>query len=271
MNRIKGSFIFGFFLLFFTSGIQAQQGWEAGFWMGTSHYFGDLNTNFDLTKPGPAAGISARYIFNERINFKSTFNYAFIRETDVDSSNPFERSRNLHFRSNIFDFSNQIEFNFLPYVHGSSHYFSPYFLLGLSIFHYDPQAEYQGNWYKLREYGTEGQIVGEEYYSFSAGLIYGMGIKWDINYRFSMNVEVAARYITTDYLDDVSTVYPNKGEISSLRGEIGLALSNPSTVDGFGAQGTQRGNSKDNDTYVTTGVSFMYYFGQLNCPPIIRY
>lgn len=268
---IRGIILILFCIPAFYPGVMAQQGWEAGGWAGSAHYFGDLNTNFDLSKPGPAAGLQLRYLFNERLAFKTSLNYAFIHETDEDSTNPFEKSRNLHFRSHIFDFSNQFEFNFMPYVHGTRNYFSPYFLLGLSVFHYNPQSEYQGNWYNLREYGTEGQIVGEEYYSFSAGLIYGAGIKWDINYRLSMNVEVSARLIPTDYLDDVSTVYPNRGEISSLRGEIGLALSNPSTVDGFGEQGTQRGNSKDNDTYVTTGVSFMYFFGQLNCPTIYRY
>lgn len=266
----KGIFAF-IFAVVFISGSQAQSGWEAGFWLGTAHYFGDLNTDFDLTKPGFAGGIEARYLFNERINFKSSLNYAFIRETDVDSPNPFERSRNLHFRSNIFDMTNQFEFNFLPYVHGTDNYFSPYFLLGVSVFNYNPQAEYEGNWYKLREMGTEGQIVGEEYFTFSAGLVYGAGIKWDISYRLSMNVEIAARLLSTDYLDDVSTVYPNMGEVASLRGEIATQLSNPSPVDGFGEQGTQRGNSTNNDTYVTTAIRFMYYFGQLNCPSINEY
>jgi len=271
MKVVKKKLVIGIILLMIGTVSFGQKGWEAGFWLGSAHYFGDLNTNFDLTKPGVAGGLTGRYLFNERVNFKSSLNYAFIRETDVDSPNPFERTRNLHFRSNIFDFSNQFEFNFLPYVHGTRNYFSPYFLLGLSVFHYDPQAKFQDTWYKLREYGTEGQIVGEEYFGFSAGLIYGAGIKWDINYRISMNVEIAARLLSTDYLDDVSTVYPNPGEVSSLRGEIGAALSNPSTLDGFGAQGTQRGNSKDTDTYVTTAISFMYYFGQLDCPTIIRY
>jgi len=265
--------IFAIIILIFitTPSIHAQKGWEAGAWLGTAHYFGDLNTNFDLSKPGPAGGIAFRYIFNDRINFKSSLNYGLIRGTDEDSSNPFEKSRNLHFRSNIFDLSNQFEFNFLPYSHGTSAYFTPYFLFGLSFFNYNPKAEYEGEWYSLRDYGTEGQIIGEEYFNFSAGLIYGAGLKWDINYRLSINIELSSRLIPTDYLDDVSTVYPNKGEISSLRGDIGLALSNPSTVEGFGEQGTQRGNSKDNDSYVFTAVSFMYYFGQLRCPTIIRY
>lgn len=271
MNKVKGFFSIILLVTLFVFQSAAQQGWEAGAWIGTSHYFGDLNTNFDLTKPGPAGGVTARYNINDRVCFKSAFSYGLIQETDEDSSNPFERSRNLHFKSNIFDLTNQFEFNFMPYIHGTSNYFTPYFLLGLSVFHYEPKAKYEGNWYKLRELGTEGQIIGEEYFGFSAGLIYGAGLKWDISYRLSMNVEINTRYLVTDYLDDVSTVYPNKGEVSSLRGEAGLALSNPSTVDGFGAQGTQRGNSKDNDTYVMTGISFLYYFGQLHCPTIVRY
>ena len=29
----------------------AQRGWEIGAWAGTSTYFGDLNTNYDLSNP----------------------------------------------------------------------------------------------------------------------------------------------------------------------------------------------------------------------------
>jgi hypothetical protein len=259
-------------LLFSVSyGQKSHDGWEVGACFGVSHYFGDLNTNFDLSKPGFTTGMTVRYSFNDRLSYKTSLNFLRIQETDADSSNPFERARNLHFRSNIYDFSNQFEFNFMPFVQGTGNYFSPYFLLGLSVFYYNPQAEYEGTWYNLREYGTEGQITGEEYFTYNAGLIYGAGIKWNINYNISINVEIAGRRLSTDYLDDVSTVYPNMGEVGSLRGDIGVALSNPSEVDGFGAQGTQRGNSKDNDSYVTTTVSFLYYFGQLDCPNINQY
>lgn len=268
MLKLKNILLPFFILFFFLPSMEAQKGWEAGAWMGISHYFGDLNTDFDLSKPGLAGGLNARYNFNNRLSFMSSFSFARIHESDFDSPNPFEKSRNIHFRSNIYDFSSRFEFNFMPYVHGTRDYFTPYFLLGISVFSYNPQAEYEGNWYNLREYGTEGQIAGEEYYTYSAGLIYGAGIKWDINYRVSMNIEINSRLLLTDYLDDVSTVYPNRSEINSLHGEIGLKLSNPSTVEGFGAQGTQRGNSRDTDTYMMTAVSFMYYFGYLTCPSI---
>jgi len=271
MRKNRISLLFSFLSLFFLNAIHAQQAWEAGAWLGVSHYFGELNPSFNLTRPGLSGGVTARYLFNNRLSFKSSLNYAFISGTDEDSSNPFEQARNLHFRSNIFDLSNQFEFNFLPYVHGTREYFSPYLFAGLSVFHYNPQAQLEDQWYNLREYGTEGQILGEEYLSYGIGLLYGAGIKWDINYRLSINLEVGARLVPTDYLDDISTVYPNRGEVQSLRGDIGVALSNPSTVPGFGTQGTQRGNSTDNDSYMTTGISIMYYFGQLKCPPIMRY
>ena len=149
MNKVKGFFSIILLVTLFVFQSAAQQGWEAGAWIGTSHYFGDLNTNFDLTKPGPAGGVTARYNINDRVCLKSAFSYGLIQETDEVSSNPFERSRNLHFKSNIFDLTNQFEFNFMPYIHGTSNYFTPYFLLGLSVFHYEPKAKYEGNWYKL--------------------------------------------------------------------------------------------------------------------------
>jgi len=271
MRKYRKSLLFSILCLFSLNTINAQQAWEAGGWLGVSHYFGELNPAFNMTRPGIAGGLTARYLFNNRLSFKSSLNYAFISGTDEGSSNPFEQARNLHFRSSIFDLSNQFEFNFLPYVHGTKEYFSPYLFGGLSVFSYNPQAELEGKWYNLREYGTEGQILGEEYLSYGLGLLYGAGVKWDINYRLSLNIEVGARLLATDYLDDVSTVYPNRGEVQSLRGDIGVALSNPSTLPGFGTQGTQRGNSTDNDSYMTTGISIMYYFGQLKCPPILRY
>ena len=67
----------------------AQKGWEAGGWGGVSHYFGDLNTTFDIKKPGLAAGVVARYNFNDRICAKMSANYGTIGADDKNSENIF--------------------------------------------------------------------------------------------------------------------------------------------------------------------------------------
>ncbi len=254
-------------------GTAQQRGWEAGFWLGTSYYFGDLNTSYNLSLPGPAGGIMARYNFNKRVCFKASANYGQVRADDALSKNVFERARNLNFRSNVFDAALQLEFNFLPYNHGSEdEFFTPYVFGGFNMFTFNPQAEYQGTYYDLRELGTEGQFPGEEYFSVSGGLLYGLGFKVDLNYEWSINIELGARQLFTDYIDDVSTVYPDMRELERNRGEVAVALSDPSVIipgvtEGkIGEEGKQRGNSSNNDSYVMLGVGLVYYFGDIRCP-----
>ena len=44
-----------------------------------------------------------------------------------------------------------------------------------------------------------------------------MGLKYDLNYEWSLNVELSVRQPGTDYLDDVSTVYPDMFELADRR------------------------------------------------------
>lgn len=250
-----------------------SDGWEAGIWLGAAHYFGDLNTNYNLGLPGPAGGILARYNFNNRISFKFSANYGVVRGDDALSKNVFEKVRNLNFESSVLEGSLQLEFNFLPYQHGSKeNFFTPYVFGGLSIFHYNPTAEFEGETYNLRDLGTEGQFQGEEYFAVSGGLLYGLGFKIDLSYEWSINIELGARQLFTDYLDDVSTVYPNLDDLEQLRGEAAVALSDPSLIipgvneSKIGEEGKQRGNSNTNDSYVMLGVGLIYYFGDIRCP-----
>ncbi len=251
----------------------AQRGWEAGGWAGASYYFGDLNTNYNLSMPGLAGGIIARYNFNNRIALKFSGNAGQVMGDDAVSNNSFERARNLSFRSNIFEGAAQLEFNFLPYTHGSAdEFFTPYLFGGFNIFHYNPEAEYQGEWVELRPLGTEGQFKGEEYYATSAGLVYGFGFKVDLSYEWSINIELGARTLFTDYLDDVSTFYPDEDELRQLRGDLAVELSDRSIpIEGvndgqIGKAGRQRGSNSINDSYALIGIGIVYYFGDLRCP-----
>lgn len=263
-------------ILFFVISVpfaSAQRGWEAGAWAGVSYYFGDLNTNYDLSKPNLAGGLAARFNFNNRVSVRFTGNYGMIEASDADSKNAYERARNLSFRSSLLDVSTGIEFNFLPYTHGSKdEFFTPYVFAGLSVFSFNPEAELDGTWHELRPLGTEGQFPGEEYYTVQAGLNYGIGVKVDLNTYWSLNFELSARQLFTDYLDDVSTVYPDRNDLLRTRGDLAAALSDRSIplpdvdTSQLGLPGTQRGNSANNDSFVFLKAGIMYYFGQLRCP-----
>jgi hypothetical protein len=255
----------------------AQKGWEAGGWLGGAYYFGDLNTNYRLNDPGIAGGLLVRYNFNNRLSFRMSANYAQLSADDADSDNAFERARNLNFETEIYDGSFLMEFNFLPYIHGHKDYFfTPYIFAGFNIFHFNPETEYQGEMVELRPLGTEGQFKGEEYYSVSGGLVYGFGMKVDLSYELSLNFEINARALFTDYLDDVSTVYPDKSDLLKLRNQTAVDLSDRSIeVNGvqssqIGLEGTQRGNSNNNDSFVLFGIGLSYYFGDIRCPEYSR-
>ncbi|MFT5165931.1 MAG: hypothetical protein ACI8P3_001162 [Saprospiraceae bacterium] len=268
----KGIFTLLFASLFFLA--QAQMGWEAGGWIGSSFYFGDLNTEFNL-KPALAGGLVGRYNFNERICLKFSANYGSISADDANSQNTYQQTRNLHFRSTVFDGATQMEFNFLPYVHGSKDkFYTPYLFAGFSVFHFEPQAKYQGDWVDLRPLGTEGQFKGEEYSTLQGALVYGFGLKLDLSYEWSLNFELSSRRLFTDYLDDVSTVYPDLDDLGSLHGQIAVDLSDPSfpSPEGIkiGQVGRQRGNSNSNDIFVFVGIGLVYYFGDIRCPPYSR-
>lgn len=274
MNKVKQFLLTGC-LLMLTFGAFAQKGWEAGPWAGIAYYFGDLNTNYDLSRPNLAGGIITRYNFNNRVGLKFGLGYGQVEADDAYSKNAFEQARNLSFRSNIFDVTASLEFNFLPYNHGSKYeFYTPYIFGGLTAFSFNPEAELDGVWYELRPLGTEGQFKGEEYYTVQMGLEYGVGFKVDLSYEWSLNFELSARHLYTDYLDDVSTVYADPDQIRSLRGDIAVELADRSImIDGvsdsqLGIPGTQRGNSNNNDVYLFLKVGIVRYFGSLQCPTI---
>lgn len=255
----------------------SQRGWEAGGWLGVSHYFGDLNTEYRFDRFGLNGGAGARYNFNTRVCFMLSANYGQVSAYDSDAENTFERARNLHFRSDLLEATAQLEFNFLNYVHGSEdEFFTPYMFAGFSIINFNPEAEYNGEWIELQTLGTEGQFLGEEYSRTTGAFTVGGGLKIDLSYEWSVNVNLGARLLFTDYLDDVSTEYPDFNELRNLRGPEAVDLSDRS-VPGevveskIGQPGRQRGSSSDNDRYLLINVGIMYYFGDLRCPNVSRY
>ncbi|MEM1320188.1 MAG: DUF6089 family protein [Bacteroidota bacterium] len=270
MKKLILTLVIGLYCL----SINAQQGFEAGGWIGVSNYFGDLNTSFNISQPGLALGLIGRYNFNNRVCMKLSANYGTLRGDDAESDNSFEQIRNLSFRSRVFDGTLQFEFNFLPYNHGSKdEFFTPYLFAGFSVLHFNPKAQINDEWVELRTLGTEGQFRGEEYYSITGAMTYGIGFKVDLSYEWSINIELGARNLFSDYIDDVSGLYPDKDDLESLRGPLAVQLSDrsPEVIgEPIGEVGRQRGNGRTNDKYTMLGIGLVYYFGDIRCPAYSR-
>ncbi len=256
-------------IILFSDSAICQKGLELGGDIGFSYYFGDLNTNYNLSSPGLALGFKARQNLNERISLVGGLQFAQVKADDSKSNNYFQRTRNLDFKSNIWDISGMIEFNFSPYIHGSKdNYYTPYLFAGFSLMKFNPKTELNGQSYALRDFGTEGQFFGNEYILFSGALVYGFGFKWDINKDWSINTQIGGRKLFSDYIDDVSQNYPEFSSLESLRGPTAVALSNKSLEADFVSLNMQRGNGKNNDVVYIISIGVMKYFGQLHCPSI---
>ena len=105
---------------------------------------------------------------------------------------------------------------------------------------------------------------------------YGFGFKFDINYDWSIDIQLGVRNTYTDYLDDVSTVYPDRSDLLRDRGQLAVDMSDRSIdVDGvetsiLGQQGQQRGDADERDVYIFAGIGVLYYFGDVRCPEYSR-
>ncbi|THH40088.1 hypothetical protein E4021_09145 [Neolewinella litorea] len=251
-----------------------MRGLEAGVWAGTAYYLGDLNTEFRFNRPNLALGAAGRYNFNHRLAARASINYGRVSARDSDSKNTFERERNLSFYSDVYDITGQFEFNFLPYYHGSPDYFfTPYAFVGFSVFGYNPKAlTNRGRVIALQPLGTEGQPQGQEYKRISAALAYGVGVRWDLTYELSLDVSLSLRNTLTDYLDDVSTTYPDLDRLREQRGDLSYVMSDRSKSPVEGERTprsfTQRGDDSLNDHYMFLGMGINYYFGDVLCPKV---
>ena len=235
---------------------------ELGIFLGVSYYTGDLNPGGHFNRfTRPAGGGLYRINFNPRFSAKAIASLGMIEGDDAYSLNDEHRNRNLSFRSNLFEFAVEGEFNFLPYSTGKKKFAitTPYVFWGAAVYHFNPQALYQGRWYNLQPIGTEGQgstFSNEKSYSLTQFSIpFGVGLKINTAKSVGINFEYGIRKTFTDYLDDVSGTYANPALLENDKGPVAAALSDKSLKQEKGGNsGRQRGNSYTKDWYYFVGV-----------------
>ena len=262
-------FIACIFLCFFCFSGYGQKGYELGGWIGPTLYFGDLNPDYDLTHPGIGGGAIIKRVFNERIALKFGANYLFLKGDDLYYDNAFQQSRGLNFHSSVWELGSELEFNFFAFnPMDRQKFFTPYLSAGFGLFKFEPKATYDGVTKKLRLLGTEGQNIGEEYATTKfMGIISG-GLKYALNSRWIISLNVSTRILTTDYLDDVSTTYPDLIVLESLREDPLAPVFSDPTENSY--PGKQRGDSVNKDNYNHIGIGVTYFIGGLQCPDISK-
>lgn len=250
--------------LFGTAPIMAQT-WEAEVFGGASGYVGDINPVKIYKVTDPAYGLAIRRNFDGFWSASLNAYRGRIQASDADAGNDYQRLRNLSFFSNIIEASVMVEFNFLNYLPGTErpinhHIITPYLFAGVGGVFFDPKVIYKGETFQLQPLQTEGEL----YTTSSIVIPFGVGVRYNIKSNWSLICKVGYRKTFTDYLDDVSGLYPAKlvnGKaiaLSDRSGEVNNGIN-------IGAAGTQRGLRGASDSYMFMGIGITYTFVPHRC------
>jgi len=238
---------------------------------------GDLapaSTALSVSQYNPGLGVSIGKEWNETFDFHLKYIYGRIGGTDEDARNLDRRERNLSFVSSIYDLGFITEINLNKWLKPLDRYgLRLYYSTGVSLFHFSPQAVYQGRLVKLQPLGTEGQgsesLSDKEKYSLTQiSIPFGLGVQFDINEEFELGFEIIPRWTFTDYLDDVSGAYIPLDALRAANGDLAANLSNRSgeylgTTQMDKVQGALRGDPNDADWYMFMGVYVSYKWGNV--------
>ena len=226
--------------------------------IGIANYVGDLikgSTAFQQSSFSSSVGLC--YAIISHLNARFDIGFHNVQGYDSKQGGAYP-GRNLSFRSRILEFSLAAEYTLL---NTNKYKFSPYIFVGIGAFHFNPRAYYgSGGTHELRGLGTEGQgLAGYPGFYSTTAIEYplGVGFKYALNNKITLQGEFNYRGTSTDYLDDVSTYYPNKALLDARNPE-----TSKFTYEGTGPYPTnptlRRGNSSNKDGYYTTQVKISY-------------
>jgi Domain of unknown function (DUF6089) len=262
-DPLMPKFVLFLFLLFASVSLRAQT-WEVGGSVGGAGYMGDLNPNNPLKISGIALGAFVQRNHDGYFATKLKYTFGHIGASDNTSSNPQFGQRNLSFSTLLNEVAVTEEFNFFKYIpEAGKNKWTPFIYLGIGAVGYNPKATYQGQTYDLRALTTEGEP--KPYSKIAISIPYGAGFKYNFSGKWSLIGDIGYRNPTTDYLDDVSGVYPNR---TKLPNDISRALSDRSgenTNVYIGNPGTQRGDGRPKDTYFFVNITISFTFVTSNC------
>lgn len=241
---------------------------EIGIHGGAAAYLGDLNQYNPAKLSGSSAGAYVKLNFNPRWGLGLNYNYGKIKGFDSQSTNAQLQERNLSFHTPLNEISLLADFNFFDlYSDGSKRKFTPYLFAGIGTVVFNPKTYYNGIEYQLRFFNTEGQA--ETYKQYALTIPYGAGVRYKFTERWQLYSQIGYRTALTDYLDDVSGVYPSVDAWKNASSpSLSKSLSDRSGEKNgvyIGAPGSQRGDFRKRDTYMFVGIGISYTFVSQKC------
>lgn len=255
--------------------LNAQYFWETGLNLGAANYLGDIGGNeltrrdfvadMKIRKTNINLGAFVRYKINRNFSAQANVSWLRIAGDDKLSSNPARNARNLNFRNDIIEATVQGQFFFyevndLGHTYRHKDAFRAYVGIGAGAIYHNPKTSYNGEMVALRPLTTE----GKKYSQFTAVIPASAGFYFVINKNYHIGWNVTWRTTFSDYLDDVSTTYADNSQLpSSLAIELANRTDELPVGSAFGENftpGNKRGDSKHNDSYLSTSIDMSYAF-----------
>ncbi|MCF2500348.1 outer membrane beta-barrel protein [Dyadobacter chenhuakuii] len=221
--------------------------------VGVAYYMGDLSDGVNMKHLGlgPSLSVGGLYRLTEHVSARGELRFYKVSADQKYSKNA---QNNLSFKTFNPDISLGVQaelfsFNGQPRV-------NPYLFGGLGFTLLNPKAKIDGEWVNLAPLTTEGVKYKRLPLVFTAGI--GVSIK--TTERLSLGMELCNNFVNSDYLDDVSTVYPNPDQLPS---DLARRLSDRSPEIGLDPRqpGWNRGSAKNKDSYLFLQVRGTYSIG----------
>lgn len=232
--------------------------------LGLMGYQGDLKAKpITLSQAKPMFSLGARYDLTEHIMARSYFTYGALTATDKKGTATM-KARNLDFQTKILDWELGAQYNILNL---NNSWWTPYVFAGVGFFHFNPYTkDAAGEKNFLKPLSTEGQgfVTGINNYSLTQFSIpFGFGVDYLLGEDHRIGLEFSYRYLTTDYLDDVSDRYVAEADLLKARGVKAVELAyrgDEVSNNAYPVAGDIRGNPKNKDGYYYVAFTYTFRF-----------
>jgi len=224
-RKFLGTLLF-FLTIAIASRAQLTQRSELGFGLGTFNYTGDLVRTYDFAFSKPAATILYRLNLSQVVSFRTSFTGGKVGASDkAHPLDAFGAKRAASFNIFLLELSGVFEYHFLDWRDEKRHLrFTPYLFAGVGLF------SITGNAPKTAEYSN-----------VQLSIPFGGGIKYVLNPRWYLALDLGIRKTFFDYLDNISGGNPR-------------------------FKNYQYGSGNDLDNYFFFGVILTRTFYDIPCP-----
>jgi opacity protein-like surface antigen len=169
---------------------------------GVAYYMGDLNDGVNLKHLGlgPSISLGALYRLTEHVSARGELRFYQVSGDQKYSKNyqnnlsfkTFNPDINLGLQADLFAYNRQAPIN--PYLFG-----------GVGATYAEPEGEVHNGMVQPAGTHHRGDQVQRMPLVFTAGI----GVSFKTTQRLSLGLELCNNFVKSDYLDDVSTVYPS--------------------------------------------------------------